>query len=198
MRTFIKIFILPIVFSFCSICNAQQNQRIYAFKQIGWTIELPADFLVIDTVENTARMERGVKAMEEANNIKADITETITLIGATKDKYNYFNATIEPFNSKGNTSWQTSNQQLKELLYNTFAEKMKDAIIDTASSKVIIDGISFDKFRVTVTINDKVLFNSLLLSKYYKGYDLGISYLYLDERTKEQIELMLQNSKFSK
>ena len=193
-----RIFFLPITLFLCSICNAQQNQKNYSFKQIGWTIELPADFLVIDSVENTTRMERGVKAMEDANNIKADITETITLIGATKNKYNYFNATIEPFHSKGNISWQSSNQQLKELLYNTFAEKMKDGIVDTASSKQIIDGISFDKFRVTVTVNDKVLFNSFLLTKLYKGYDLGISYLYLDERTKEQIELMLQNSKFSK
>ena len=198
MLFYSKTFILPIILLVCSKGNTQQNQRIYSFKQIGWTIELPAEFSVIDSVENADRMKRGVKAMEDANNIKADITETITLIGATKDKYNYFNATIEPFNSKGDISWQSLNQQLKELLYNTFAGKIKNGILDTASSVEIIDGISFEKYRITVTMNDKVLFNSFLLSKLYKGYDLGISYLYLDERTKEQIELMLQNSKFSK
>jgi hypothetical protein len=193
-----KIFLLPITMLLYSICNAQQNQRIYTFKQIGWTIELPSDFEVMDSIQNIARMERGVKAIEDANEITADLSETTTLIGATKNKYNYFNATIEPFDSKQNISWQSSNQKLKEILYTTFAEKIKDAIVDTASGKETIDGISFDKFRITITINDKVLFNSFLLSKLYKGYDFGISYLYLDERTKEQIEMMLQKSKFSK
>jgi hypothetical protein len=198
MYFFRKIFILPVILFLGYTCTAQQQQKIYSFKQIGWTVELPADFLVIDSAENTARMERGAKAMEDANDIKADISETITLIGATKNKYNYFNAAIEPFDSKGNISWKTSNQQLKELLYKTFAEKMKDAKIDSASNNEVIDGLSFDKFRITVTIDDKVLFNSFLLSKLYKGYDFGISYLYLDERTKDQIESMLRNSKFSK
>jgi hypothetical protein len=50
-------------------------------------------------------MQQGVKATEDANRIKADKTETITLIRGTKYKYNHFNVTIEPFNSKENTKW---------------------------------------------------------------------------------------------
>ncbi|WP_276501341.1 hypothetical protein [Terrimonas pollutisoli] len=194
----IKTFLLAITLFAVNQTNAQESQRIYSFKQVGWTIELPPGFEVMDSSQNTARMERGLKALEEANDITADVSGTITLIGATKNKFNYFNATIERFNPRTDGSWQASNQQLKDMVYATFAEKMKDATIDTASGKAKIDGVSFDKFRITVKVGDRVLFNSFLLSKFYKGYNFGISYLYLDERTKEEIESMLEKSKFIK
>lgn len=38
----------------------------------------------------------------------------------------------------------------------------------------------------------------ILLTKLYKGYDFGITYLYLDDKTKEQIDTMLHRSKFQK
>ncbi len=36
----------------------------------------------------------------------------------------------------------------------------------------------------------------IILSKLYKGYDFGITYLYLDDETKMEIEKMLSESKF--
>ena len=75
---------------------------------------------------------------------------------------------------------------------------MSEATIDTLAGKQIIDGVSFDKYHIIIKKNGKTIFNMLLLSKLYKGFDFGISYLYLDDRTRAQIESMLEQSKFSK
>ena len=194
MRFFSTLFFSILYFA----ATAQTENRIYTFKQIGWTIQLPADFDVMDSIDNLVHMEKGLKAIEDVTDVTADISKTITLISATKNTYNYFNATIEPFDDTDGISWETSNQNLKEILYITFADKMSEATIDTLAGKQIIDGVSFDKYHIIIKQNGKTIFNMLLLSKLYKGFDFGISYLYLDDRTRAQIESMLEQSKFSK
>jgi hypothetical protein len=194
MRTFIFVGALL----FLNTTFGQQSGKEYIFKGVGWKIFLPEGFNVIDSIDNTVRNERGKKAIENANDIKADISETITLISATKDTYNCFNSTITPFDLKKDGNWEETSQTVKDMVYITFVKKMPDAKVDSATTTEIIDGLSFNKFRVTVTINDKTLFNSFLLSKLYKGYDFGISYVYINEKTKEKIEEMLKNSKFTK
>lgn len=159
---------------------------------------LPIDFIVVDSADDVARNERGKKAIEEANSIKADISQTRTLISATKSKYNYFNSTITPFNPEKDGDYEASKKSIKNIMFTAFLNKMPDAKIDSSTTETIIDGLIFDKFNINVLLDNGFRLNIFLLSKYYKGYDLGISYLYLDEKTKEQIEFILQSCEFAK
>jgi len=193
-RTLIKICAFFVITPIC----AQQTDKIYFFKEIGWTITLPSDFKALDSIENAKKNERGLKAIEESNEIKADITELKTLIAASKDTYNYFNSTITPFDPKVDGPYDSTNKIVKDMVYKTFLDNMPNAKIDSVTTEETIDGLFFDKFHVTITIKENFILNMFLLSKYYKGYDFGISYLYLDVKTKEQIETMLKNSKFKK
>lgn len=186
--------ILFLVFAY-NICNAQQG-RHFTFKEVGWTITLPPDFDIIDSAGNETMNSKGKKAMEESNDIKIDISEMKTLISALKNKYNYFNATITPYDVKKEGDYGEAGRAVKNMLYKTFADKMPDAKIDSSSSTTFIDGLSFDKFRIVLKVDDKLLFNMILLSKLYKKFDFGISYLYLDESTKLEMENILSTSKF--
>lgn len=177
---------------------SQSTNKTYSFKQIGWTITLPDDFTVIDSADNSARMGRGIKAIEDANDIKADISSTTTLISATKNTYNYFNSTITPFDSTIDGNYLTTNKELKNMVYKTMFEKTPDAKIDSITTTQIIDGLTFDKFSLTINIPGKISFNMILLTKLYKGYDFGITYVYLDDKIRDQIDNMLANSKFDK
>ena len=194
MRTFIILLILLALKS--SFAQLQGNK--YFFKEVGWTLVLPAEFKLIDSADNATRNERGKKLLEEANDITADISETKTLISATKNTYNYFNSTITPFDPSKDGDYNASNKTVRDMTYKALAEKMPDAKIDSSSTEVTIDGLTFNDFRVTVTLKEKVLFNMVLISKLYKGYDFGISYLYLDEKTKGQVESIINNSRFTK
>lgn len=178
--------------------RAQQANGTYKFSQVGWTITLPDEFIIMDSAASQAKMERGLKAIEEANNITGDISGTIVLISATKNTYNYFNASLETFNPAVDGSFHATNQQLKELTYSTLADRMQDAEMDTATTAFSIDNISFDKFTIRINLSENFAMTMVMLTKYYKGYIFGITYLYLDDKTKEQIENMLQTSKFEK
>ena len=186
--------ILFLVFAY-NICLGQQGRRL-TFKEVGWTITLPPDFDIIDSAGNEAMNSKGKKAMEESNDVKIDISEMKTLICALKNKYNYFNATITPYDVTKEGDYGEAGRAVKDMLYKTFADKMPDAVIDSSSSATTIDGLSFDKFRIVLKVDDKLLFNMILLSKLYKKFDFGISYLYLDEPTKLEMENILNTSKF--
>jgi hypothetical protein len=180
------------------IIKAQETGTKYFFKEIGWTITLPAEFKILDSSENAKKVERGVKMVEESNGITTGITKMKTLITATKDKYNYFNSTMTPFDSTGDESYDATTQIVKDMLYKTYFDKMAGAKIDSITTIDTIDGLSFDKFHVTITLKQNLILNTFMLSKYYKGYVFFISYLYLDEQTRELIESMLKNSTFNK
>ncbi len=174
--------------------SAPKAGKEYTFKEVGWTLTLPPQFTVIDSAKNEALNQRGKKLIEESNDIKADFSGTRTLITAMKGN-NYFNSTITPFDPKDG-DYSTTSKTVKDLIYKTFADKMPDAKIDSSSTPATVGGLQFDKFHIIITMRGKALFNMFLLEKLYKGYDFGISYLYLDEVSKGQIESILNSSRF--
>jgi hypothetical protein len=177
--------------------HAQTPATKYSFPQIGWTMFLPASFKVMDSAKNAAMTEKGKKTMEDANNIQADFSGLKTLISAMKNPTNYFNSTITPYDPKKDGPYAKTNETVKGILYNTFIQKIPKAKIDTASSKLAIDGVTFERFYLRLTLETKVLFHMVVLSKFYKGYDFGITYLYTDEESKTEIESILRTSKFT-
>ena len=176
---------------------AQDSTKRYTFKEIGWTITLPDEFTVMDKAESRKKVEQGKKLIEESNDIVADISALRTLFTATKNTYQYFSSTIEPFDSKKDGDYKLTSQKVKDITFITFKEKMGDAKLDSVSERATIDGLVFDKYIITVKLKDLTM-TMVLMSKLYKGYDFGISYLYLDEKTKEQIEASINGSKFRK
>ena len=179
-----------------ALSHAQTPATKYSFPQVGWTMFLPASFKILDSAKNAAMTENGKKAMEDANNIKADFSGLKTLISAMKDRTNYFNSTIKAYDPKKEGPYATTNQVVKSVLYNTFKQKLPSAKLDTASSYLDIDGLIFDRFYMRLTLDNKVLFHMVVLSKFYKGYDFGITYLYSDEESKTELESILKTSKF--
>ena len=177
---------------------SQQSDMKYTFREVGWTLVLPADFKVVDSANNAVMTERAKKIIEEANDIKADIFQTRLLISATKSTNNCFSSTLETFDAEKDGDFDISNQISKDIVYKSFSKRIQGAKIDSVSTYEDVAGLSFEKFHLTVSVKDKILFNVCILSKYYQGYDFGISYKYSDDETKEQIETMLRNSKLTK
>ncbi|MDB5200671.1 MAG: hypothetical protein JWQ27_80 [Ferruginibacter sp.] len=198
MKTLTRTILLLFPLFFFQSSFAQSPGRLYNFEEIGWTINLPYEFKMIDSVENERKMNRGKKHIEDANGIIAEISDTKTLISATKNTYNYFNATLTPFNPATDGDFRKVEKTVRDLMYKTIVQRMPDATIDSSTTTILLDGLAFAKFGITVSIKDKFTIHMLLLTKLYRGYDFGISYLYLDEETKSQIEGMLSRSQFAK
>lgn len=193
----LKLALLSIIVFCSTVLVGQESGRMFSFKVVGWNLVLSDKFELVSAEENAIRMERGAKAIEDMNDIKVDASTTRTLISATKETYNYFNATITPFDTATDGSYETANQSVKDLVYKTMAAKMPNEQIDSSSANHIIDGLLFNKFTIYVK-TEKVSFGMVLLTKLYRGFDFGISYVYLNDETRKEIEEMLAGSRFDK
>jgi hypothetical protein len=58
--------------------------------------------------------------------------------------------------------------------------------------------VVFDRFEMTIRINPLLTMQMLLYSKFYKGYDFGIAYVYMDKAVGKELEDIVQNAKFKK
>jgi hypothetical protein len=192
-----KTTLICFLLSLTSFTNAQKPV-VYYFSEIGLTLYIPSEFKVLDAAKNEALNQKGQKAMEDASHVKVDVSATKTLIAARKSEKDYFNVTLTPFDPKKDGPIEESDDKVKNILFETFHNKIPNAKIDTASSVKIVGGKSFDEFRLKILIDQNTTMYMYLLSKLYKGYELAITYLYTDEPTKKQLAFTLDSFKFDK
>ncbi len=193
---------IPILYTILILSSpgaiAQNQDTLYSFKDVGWTIHIPTGFTVIDSTVADLQMKNGVTIFEKILDTTVEKPLTRSLIYATKGQYEMFDATITSHDTTDGKSWETKLKSLKNADYQIFTKLIENATIDSLSNIISIDGVSFDNFKLRIKMNGKVVLTSDLLSKLYNGYDFSISYMYVDDKTKEQIETMLMNSKFSR
>ncbi len=176
-----------------------KKAKKYFFKEVGWTISLPADFHRTDSVKNEAIDENKKEKADEKIEVKHDYTKRKVLIMAKKDSYNNFNATIREYDIEKAGSYNVYEEWFQHTIFKTSYGIQHSAKTDSAISTMSIDGVLFKKYSVTHTfIKENLQLTSVFLIKYYKGYDFSIHYGYNNIETKEQVESMLQHSKFKK
>jgi hypothetical protein len=175
---------------------SQKADQNYFFQDIGWTITLPLDFALLDL--NDYSMNNDLEQeTEDADDMMTDVAATQTMIVAIKDRFNYFNITITPFDTDEEKAWMKATQSFKEQVYKNMTKNIGKGQIDSTSSIEFIDGLAFDKFHISMTTSKGVQLDMFLLAKLYKGFDFAITYLSLNDETKKTIELMLKSSRFN-
>jgi len=190
MRAIITITFLLL---FNNIYSQDQTSKRY-FKEIGWTILVPNDFAILDSAQNETIVNRGKKGIEQELDAKVNLLKTITLISARKSK-NYFSATLTPPDpQKKQTPAEVISFQ-EQTIYKAMSQNAK---VDSSSTQMVMDGLPFRKFDMTIHLNEKTSFGMTLVSRLYKEFYFVIAYVYLDNPTRDQIETMLTTSKFSK
>jgi hypothetical protein len=58
--------------------------------------------------------------------------------------------------------------------------------------------MNFNKFTVEVSIDERILFTTVLLARLHNGFDWGISYLYVTDNSRREIEAAIEKSKILK
>jgi hypothetical protein len=176
--------------------SCSQKRTEYVLSDIGLKLEIPSSFKVLTAAQNDALNKKGLKLVEDANHISLDASQTKTLISAKKNESNYITVTMTPYNVSQDGPYMESVKQVNNLIYNTFHSKIPDAKIDTSTSKKNIGDREFKEFHLAIPIKGQVTMNVIMFSKYYQGFDLTISYVYVDDVSKNQMEDILQSCKF--
>lgn len=197
MRYFKRSLIFPLLFLISSTSFSQQESYDYFFQEVGWTITLPYDFTLLDLNDYSVNMQEDPSYGEEDDDLSTDMLATQTMFIAIKDRFNHFNITISPFDPEEDGSWEKFNQQVKDQAYKTMVKIIGSQDIDTTSKIEYIDGLPFEKFHISATINGDQKLEMFLLSRWYKGFDFSIASLCVNDETRKQIELMLKSSRFN-
>jgi len=178
-------------------CSCSERHVEYVLSDIALKLEIPASFKVLNAEQADDLNKKGLKILEDVNHKPIDASQTKTLITAGKNELNYFTVTIIPYDLHTGGSFMENVRQVDNLLYTTLRNKIPDATIDTVKSKKNIGGLEFKEFHMIVQIKGKITMHLFLLSRYYQGYHMGISYSYIDDITRKQMESILESCKFT-
>ncbi len=186
-----------ILFTLIWATSCGQNSRTFKFKEIGWTITLPADFTLVDSAIDAENKVQGSKMLEDAGGIKPDISKSKDLLSATKGQTADFNVTISKSSAPNLHYWDSLNNNAIKIFYKAMVNQAPNARFDTLRTTDTIDGLAFKNFQMHVKVNNNVLVHNFYITRLYDGYTIAINYYYIDEATGEEIKRMLQDSKFA-
>lgn len=176
--------------------NVEGN--IYTSKEIGWTIEIPKGWTVVDKEKTKETNEKGLKALEETIDGEIDFSGLKNLISLQKDQFNIFQSTLEPFELEYEGEWEENNAALKEIIYTTYLNQgMKSDSSATTIEK--IDGLEFQKYSFTIySPKGEVILKQIMFSRLINGFDFGVNINYNNDKDRDELLKVFRKSKFKK
>src|SRR5204863_2540379 len=118
-----------------------QTSKTFKFKQIGWTITLPSDFTLVDSITEIENI-KGSKMLEDVGGIKPDISQSKALLSATKGKTANFNVTISKSSAPNLNYWDSINSNVIRIFYKAMVNQAPNAKLDTLRTIEMIDGLA--------------------------------------------------------
>jgi hypothetical protein len=180
---------LILIFSVPNLVQAQAQPvgQKYSFKEIGWSITLPGDFSAFPSADQSIQIQPGRKP--------DDPPTTKRLIMAMKDA-NAFDVNLsscDVLSDETSARFSASTKRSYEMM-----SKQEGTKCDSATTTVLIDEVPFRRFQVTIKRNNVVQETYEALYNCYKGYGIYITLLYSNKKIGDELESMLERSKFSK
>src|SRR5690625_5107294 len=103
-----------------NIDEGKVEGNVYTSEEIGWTIEIPKGWTVMDKEKTKETKEKGLKAIEATKEGEIDYSGLRNLISLQKEQFNIFQSTSEPFKLEYEGEWEENNSALKEIIYTTY------------------------------------------------------------------------------
>lgn len=204
LKDIIKIFVLSLIF-FSVSCKKDPNKQVdegkveagfYHSDDIGWTMEIPKGWEVMQRDDVQNQSDKGLEAISETIGAEIDVSGLKQLINLKKDRLHIFLSTSEKFDLTYEGEWEENNEALKQILYETYTSK--GIKVDTLSSKSTVDGLDFNVFSIKLYGPDgAVILYQDMYSKYINGFDFAATLNYLKPREKNEIMRAWKSSKFN-
>ncbi len=170
--------------------------KTYKSKEIGWTMEIPDGWTVIDKELTEERNNKGQKALEKSMGQKVDFTGLKNLLSLQKDQFNVFQSTSEPFTLDYEGQWEETNAAVKSIIFSTYKDQGIEA--DTSITTIEkIDGLDFHKYSFTIYSPDgEIILNQIMYGRLINGFDFGVNINYNNNKDRDELLKVFKNSKF--
>ena len=192
----IKIICLIILLGFNS-CKSQteSNPKIIHNKDFNWTITIPENFNSINETEWNKTQQKGKDAIEKT--FGEEITNQATTIFAfVNGQFNNFEANYQPYDIEIDGNYLETNNDVNEILYQTFETQMPQAKLDSISSTQKISGLKFQRFDVIIDFPNGMKMKTIGFSRLFDKKEFTVNITAVDEKIGKQMLEAFLNSKF--
>ena len=179
MQKHFVLFVATLVLNLATYAQVQPGKE-YVFKPLKWKIVIPEGTTAVSNEEWNKLEEKGAAALEQTVGEKIENSST-TIFVVKYDETNYFEANHQPYDSVADPDYLAYFRSANEVLYATFKEQMPNAIIDTAVTEELIDGLLFQKFRIKITMANNVALKILMYSRPFGNKEFTIYMMFIDE-----------------
>jgi hypothetical protein len=170
----------------------------YTSNEIGWKMEIPKGWAVIEKEKTKENNEKGLKALQETMDAEIDYSGLKNLISLQKDLFNIFQSTSEPFKVESEGEWEENSAALKEIIYLTYLDQGIKAD-SSATTTEVIDGLEFQKYSFTIySPKGKFILSQIMYSRLINGFDFGVNINYNNDKYRDELLMAFRNSKFKK
>jgi hypothetical protein len=207
MKAIYTLTLLGILFSFSSCKQIDPNKQVdegkvtknvYTSEEIGWTIEIPDGWTIVEKDKSEEYTNKGLKAMEEVVDGEIDMSGLKNLISFQKNQFNVFQSTSEPFKVEYEGEWEVKNVELKKLMHTVYTNQ-GIKVDSSASSTIKVDGLDFHYYSFTLYgPQGEVILKQSIYSRLINGLDFGVNINYNNENDKNEMLTVWKNSKFKK
>lgn len=181
-----------------SVEEGKVEGNIYTSEEIGWTMEIPQGWKVIDKEKSEEFQEQGKKALENNTDATVDLNGLKMLISFQKDQFNIFQSTSEPFNQEYKGQWEENNAATKAIIYATYVN-MGIQADSTATKTISIDGLDFQSYTFAIRAPEgNVIMTQTMFTRYINGFGFGANINYNNEKDRDEMFKAFLNSKFKK
>jgi hypothetical protein len=181
-----------------NIDEGKVEGSFYTSQEIGWTIEIPEGWTVVDMEKTKETDEKARKAVEETMDGEIDLSAFKKLISFQKDQFNCLQSSSEPFKLEYEGEWEENNAALKEVIYTTF---LNQGVKSDSSATTIekIDGLEFQKYSFTIySPKGEVILKQIMFSRLINGFDFCVNINYTNDKDRDELLKVFRNSKFKK
>ena len=188
--------LIIVLFLASKITLAQSDSTLFYFDEVSMFITVPSTFENVGYQESDKLKEKGVKTIEDANDIKVDMSGLKDLLSIRKGQFNYMNITITSGEFIDSTEWIIQQKSVKDIVHKSFVELTTEDKVDSSSRMDLFGELVFDHFTIDIEIMPGKKMHFVLLSRFMKGYELGICYVYLDESIGTEFKRMVKGIRF--
>lgn len=179
MRLFL--FLLLLLASRPLLAQKDSTTTLY-FPEVGWSIEVPDKYQLMDTSLHKQIQARGVKAISEAYQQPIEAVSYKTLFAIRPSLTNYIEAVANPYNAAEEGNWEVTSQEVNEVITYTFQQKLPNTSIDTLTTQENVGGELFKKFTLSFSLpNDGGQLNMILYTALIMGHDFSVNILYVSK-----------------
>lgn len=181
-----------------SVDEGTVKRSVYTSDEIGWTMEIPKGWSIMEMESKQALDRKGREAIENVIDGEIDVSSLKHLIAFQKDQFNIFQSTSEPFEIVYEGEWEENNAVLKGIIYDTYSNQGISA--DTSATTIeTIDGLDFHTYSFTIYApSGEVLLKQKMFGRLINGFDFGVNINYNNKKDGDELLRAFKNSRFTK